>query len=59
MGDAFVVPVGARHNVLNTGEERLRLYTLYGPPRHRDGFVAAAKAKAEALNEHFDDRTTE
>jgi mannose-6-phosphate isomerase-like protein (cupin superfamily) len=58
-GDAFVVPAGARHNVLNSGEEPLRLYTLYGPPHHRDGFVAATKAKAEASNEHFDDRTTE
>lgn len=30
--DAVIVPAGARHNVINTGSEPLRLYTLYGPP---------------------------
>src|SRR5688572_28108681 len=28
-GDAIIVPAGARHNIRNTGDERLRLYTLY------------------------------
>lgn len=37
--DAIIVPAGARHNVINTGSEPLRLYTLYGPPEHRDGVV--------------------
>jgi mannose-6-phosphate isomerase-like protein (cupin superfamily) len=57
--DAIVVPAGARHNVINTGKKSLRLYTLYGPPAHRDGVVYATKAKAEASDEHFDGRTTE
>ena len=57
--DAMIVPAGARHNVINSGDEPLRLYTLYGPPEHRDGFVAATKAKAEASEEHFDGKTTE
>src|SRR5512141_1693379 len=58
-GDAFVVPAGARHNVTNTGAKSMKLYTLYGPPEHRDQVVRATKAKAEALKEHFDGRTTE
>ena len=57
--DAMIVPAGARHNVINSGDEPLRLYTLYGPPEHRDGYVAATKAKAEASEEHFDGKTTE
>jgi mannose-6-phosphate isomerase-like protein (cupin superfamily) len=57
--DAMIVPAGARHNVINSGDKPLRLYTLYGPPEHRDGFVAASKAKAEASTEHFDGKTTE
>ena len=57
--DAVIVPAGARHNVVNTGEAPLRLYTLYGPPEHRDGVVHATKAQADAQEEHFDGRTTE
>jgi mannose-6-phosphate isomerase-like protein (cupin superfamily) len=57
--DAFIVPAGARHNVVNTGDKPLRLYTLYAPPEHRDGIVRATKAEAEASEEHFDGKTTE
>lgn len=58
-GDGVVVPAGARHNLVNTGAGPLKLYTLYGPPEHRDGVVRATKAEAEAQEEHFDGRTTE
>ena len=58
-GDAIIVPAGARHNVINTGEKPLKLYTLYGPPEHRDGIVRATKADAEATEEHFDGKTSE
>jgi mannose-6-phosphate isomerase-like protein (cupin superfamily) len=57
--DAIVVPAGARHNVINTGDEPLKLYTIYGPPEHMDGVVRASKAEAEASEEHFDGMTTE
>jgi mannose-6-phosphate isomerase-like protein (cupin superfamily) len=57
--DAVVVPAGARHNIVNTGDKPLRLYTLYGPPEHRDGVVHATKADADRSEEHFDGRTTE
>lgn len=56
---AVIVPAGARHNVVNTGDEPLKLYTLYGPPDHKDGVVHATKADAEASEEHFDGGTTE
>ena len=58
-GDAILVPAGARHNVRNTGAKSMKLYTLYGPPEHRDGVVRATKAKADAFEEHFDGKTTE
>jgi hypothetical protein len=35
------------------------LYTLYGPPEHKDGIVPATKAEAEASEERFDGKTTE
>ena len=55
--DAAIVPAGARHNVINTGKAPLKLYTLYGPPEHRDGVVHPTKA--DVREEHFDGRTTE
>jgi mannose-6-phosphate isomerase-like protein (cupin superfamily) len=58
-GDAILVPAGARHNVKNTGATSMKLYTLYGPPEHKDRVVRATKAKAEAVKEHFDGKTTE
>ncbi len=55
--DVVIVPAGAKHNVLNTGNEPLKLYTLYGPPEHKNGTVHATKA--EAVEEHFDGETSE
>jgi mannose-6-phosphate isomerase-like protein (cupin superfamily) len=57
--DAVIVPAGARHNVVNSGDEPLRLYTIYGPPEHRDGTVHSTKSEADASEEHFDGKTTE
>jgi mannose-6-phosphate isomerase-like protein (cupin superfamily) len=58
---AVIVPAGARHNVINTGDEPLRLYTIYGPPEHKDAVVQATKADAEARHhtEEWDGATTE
>jgi mannose-6-phosphate isomerase-like protein (cupin superfamily) len=56
--DAVIVPAGARHNLINTGDEPLLLYTLYAPPEHRDGLVQKTKSEA-AREEHFDGKTTE
>jgi mannose-6-phosphate isomerase-like protein (cupin superfamily) len=57
--DAVLVPAGARHNVINRGKRPLKLYTLYGPPEHRDGVVHSTSAEARASEEHFDGRITE
>ena len=57
--DGIIVPQGARHNVVNTGKDTLRLYTLYGPPEHIDGTVHLTRADALAAHEHFDGGTTE
>lgn len=56
---ALIVPAGARHNIINSGDTPLRLYTIYGPPEHEEGFVAATRDDAEAADEHFDGTTTE
>jgi mannose-6-phosphate isomerase-like protein (cupin superfamily) len=58
---AAIVPAGARHNVVNTGDEPLKLYTLYGPPEHKHGTVHRDKGQAERdhENDHFDGVTSE
>jgi mannose-6-phosphate isomerase-like protein (cupin superfamily) len=56
---AMLVPAGARHNVRNTGDRPLKLYTLYAPPHHADGTVHPTKADALASTEHFAGVTTE
>ncbi len=59
-GSAIVVPAGAKHNIINTGNVKMKLYTLYSPPNHLDGTVHKTKADAEAdEGEHFDGKTTE
>jgi mannose-6-phosphate isomerase-like protein (cupin superfamily) len=55
--DGVIVPAGARHNVVNTGQAALKFYTLYGPPEHRDG--VRQPTKADEREEHFDGKTTE
>ena len=58
---AVIVPAGARHNVRNTGTAPLRLYTIYGPPEHKDGVVQATKEEATARHhdEEWDGKTSE
>ena len=58
-GFAVVVPAGTKHNIINTGNEPMKLYTLYSPPNHRDGVIHHTRAEAEADNEHFNGKTTE
>lgn len=54
---AIVIPAGTWHNVINTGTEPLKLYTVYSPPEHKDGVTQATKA--DEYEEHFDGITTE
>jgi|SRR3989339_173703 len=59
-GDAVVVPAGAQHNVVNiSGNESLKLYTIYSPAHHKDGIVRATKEEAMANEADFDGQTSE
>ncbi|MDO8496783.1 MAG: cupin domain-containing protein [bacterium] len=59
-GYAVVVPSGVEHNIINTSDVEMKLYTVYSPPNHRDGVVHKTKADASAdEEEHFDGKTTE
>lgn len=59
VGFAIIIPAGAKHNIVNTGDDALKLYTIYSPPNHRDGVVHHTRADALRDKEHFDGKTTE
>ena len=43
-----IIPGGTWHNVVNTGDGDLKLYSLYAPPEHPDGTVHVTKTDADA-----------
>ena len=43
----ILVPAGTWHNVVNIGDEPLKVYALYAPPEHPHGTVHATKADAD------------
>ena len=47
-GDMVAVPAGTEHDFINTGDEALKLFTVYSPPEHPDGVVHVTKADALA-----------
>ena len=54
-GDLVAVPAGRPHNFVNTGENPLLLYTVYGPPEHAEGAVHHTKEEADAAEESGQD----
>jgi mannose-6-phosphate isomerase-like protein (cupin superfamily) len=50
-GSAVVVPPGTKHNFINTGDEDLKVYTVYAPANHIDGRVHITKEDADADTE--------
>jgi mannose-6-phosphate isomerase-like protein (cupin superfamily) len=59
-GSVIIVPAGTKHNIINTGSDSMKLYTLYMPPHHRDGVIHKTKAEAEAdTTDEFDGKTSE
>jgi mannose-6-phosphate isomerase-like protein (cupin superfamily) len=47
-GAILCVPAGAQHNVINTGERPMKLFTIYAPPQHAPDTIHETKADAEA-----------
>lgn len=53
---AVVIPAGTKHNVVNTGSESVKLYSVYTPPEHKHATVHVTKA--DDAEEHFDGETS-
>jgi mannose-6-phosphate isomerase-like protein (cupin superfamily) len=48
---AMIIPAGVWHNVVNTGDRDLKLYSLYSPPVHPPGTVHRTKADGSGAPE--------
>lgn len=45
---AVIVPAGTWHNITNTGDTELKVYSIYSPAHHPEGTVHRTKADADA-----------
>lgn len=50
--DAILIPNGTYHNLINIGDEDLKLYSIYGPAHHAHGTVHETQAIAIEAEEH-------
>jgi len=44
----FIIPAGTWHNLVNTGDKPIKLYSIYAPPQHPFGTVHKTKAESDA-----------
>ena len=51
----LVIPKGAEHNIINKGDEPLKLFTVYSPPAEEPGISHKTKEDAEAEEEEDDE----
>jgi mannose-6-phosphate isomerase-like protein (cupin superfamily) len=45
---AIMIPAGTWHNITNTGNKPMKVYSIYAPPEHPFGTIHKTKADAEA-----------
>lgn len=45
---AVVVPAGTWHNLINSGDESMKVYSIYSPVQHPHGTVHITQEEAEA-----------
>lgn len=49
-GDIVLVHDGTRHNFINSGNQDLKIITMYSPPHHPAGTIHKTKEEAEKAN---------
>ena len=45
---AIFIPAGTWHNLINTGDEPIKLYSIYAPVQHPAGTIHCTKADSDA-----------
>lgn len=56
---AIMIPAGKWHNLINTGDIPIKLYSIYAPPHHPHGTVHATKEDAEAAERSHEQQQEE
>ncbi len=49
---AILIPEGSWHNIINIGDEPLKIYVIYAPPEHPAGTLHKTFEEAEAHHDH-------
>ena len=49
-GDCICIPAGTWHNIINIGNNPLKLSSIYAPPHHPRGETQATKAKTMGMD---------
>ncbi len=49
---AVIIPAGTYHNIINTGNTPLKVYSIYAPPAHPFGTIHETKADAMKHSRH-------
>lgn len=49
---AIFVPAGKWHNVINTGDEPMKIYSIYAPKEHPHGTIHIDKEASDADHDH-------
>jgi mannose-6-phosphate isomerase-like protein (cupin superfamily) len=52
-GSVVIIPAGTPHNIINTGNNKLKLYTLYSPPHHKDQLIQENKPNEFKKNQYL------
>ena len=52
--DIIIIPAGTRHNIINIGNDKLKLYTIYATPEHQKDEIHPTKEYADKHEKHFD-----
>jgi len=47
-GDVVIVTPGTKHNLINTGDTDMKIYTVYVPANHIDGTIHPTKQAAQS-----------
>lgn len=49
---AAFIPAGIWHNLVNTGNKPIKLYSIYAPPEHPPGTIHRSKEDSDADEDH-------
>ncbi len=52
-GIGIIIPSNTYHNVINTGKEPLKIYSIYTPPEHKQGLIQKEKVQEGGTKTYY------